>query len=104
LRKIIPGKANRSYGIEVAKLAGLPGEVLDRAKEILQNLENDESAEFGKQAPLTEKTQQLALFPLEQETILNELTAVDLASTTPLQALNLLYEWQRKLRDRISRE
>ena len=104
LRKIIQGKANRSYGIEVAKLAGLPGEVLDRAKEILQNLENDESAEFGKQAPLTEKTQQLALFPLEQETILNELTAVDLASTTPLQALNLLYEWQRKLRDRISRE
>lgn len=104
LRKIIPGKANRSYGIEVAKLAGLPAEVLDRAKEILQSLEMNEAVEFGKPAPLSEKSQQLTLFPLEQETILNELVGIDLASTTPLQALNLLYEWQRKLRERNNRE
>lgn len=102
LRKITPGKTNRSYGIEVAKLAGLPAEVLDRAKEILQSLETNETAEFGKPTSIPENSQQLALFPLEQETILNELTEVDLASTTPLQALNLLYEWQRKLRDRIN--
>ncbi len=99
LRKIAPGKTNRSYGIEVAKLAGLPGEVMDRAKEILQTLEINEVAEFGNPAPVSEKSlQQMALFPMEQETILNELAVVDLASTTPLQALNLIYEWQRKLR------
>ncbi len=100
LRKIAPGKTNRSYGIEVAKLAGLPAEVLDRAKEILRSLETNETAEFGKPAPVPENARQLVLFPLEQEIILNELAEVALASTTPLQALNLLYEWQQKLRDR----
>src|SRR5690606_3684997 len=99
LRKIAPGKTGRSYGIEVAKLAGLPNEVIERAKEILQDLESDEKSEYKKPAPDLEKTQQLALFPFEQESILNELNGVDLASTTPLQALNLLYGWQRKLRD-----
>ena len=99
LRKIAPGKADRSYGIEVAKLAGLPGEVLDRAKEILESLENDVKTEPKKPAPDRGTTQQLALFPSGHESVLNELSRVDLASTTPLQALNLLYGWQRKLRD-----
>jgi len=99
LRKIAPGKTDRSYGIEVARLAGLPTEITDRAKEILQNLEKNETAESKSPAETNEKTlQQLSLFPMEQELVLNELGAVDLASTTPLQALNLLYEWQKKLR------
>lgn len=100
LRKIAPGKTDRSYGIEVARLAGLPAEIMDRAKEILQTLETNAATEFENPTPVSEKpTQQLVLFPMEQETVLNELAAVDLASTTPLQALNLLYEWQRKLRN-----
>lgn len=99
LRKIAPGKSDRSYGIEVARLAGLPSEITDRAKEILKTLETNETAEFGNLEHATNKPiQQLSLFPVEQELILNELGAVDLASTTPLQAINLLYEWQKKLR------
>jgi DNA mismatch repair protein MutS len=98
LRKIAPGKTDRSYGIEVARLAGLPTEITDRAKEILQNLEKHETGQSGKPAEVYEKTlQQLPLFPMEQELVLNELRAVDLASTTPLHALNLLYEWQKKI-------
>lgn len=103
LRKIAPGKSDRSYGIEVARLAGLPSEITDRAKEILQTLETNETAEFGNLDQVSNKPiQQLSLFPLERELILNELGAVDLASTTPLQAMNLLYEWQRKLRTPVN--
>ncbi len=103
LRKIAPGKTDRSYGIEVARLAGLPTEITDRAKEILQTLEINEKAEFGNESLISEKPiQQLSLFPFEQEIVLNELIGVDLASTTPLQALNLLYEWQKKIRPPVS--
>jgi DNA mismatch repair protein MutS len=99
LRKIAPGKTDRSYGIEVARLAGLPAEITDRAKEIIQTLEKNETVELGNPVQVLEKPlQQLSLFPIEQELVLNEISAVDLASTTPLQALNLLYEWQRKIR------
>lgn len=105
LRKIVPGKTDRSYGIEVARLAGLPAEITDRAKEILQTLERNEATEFGGPARIPEKPlQQLSLFPLEQELVLNELEAVDLASMTPLQALNLLYEWQRRLHSPVGSE
>ncbi|NLY76282.1 MAG: DNA mismatch repair protein MutS [Firmicutes bacterium] len=100
LRKIAPGKTDRSYGIEVARLAGLPSEITDRAKEILKTLEQqDQKAEFGKEAaPVAEENvRQLSLFPLEQEMILKDLLEINLASTTPLQALNLLYQFQQKL-------
>lgn len=99
LRKIAPGKTDRSYGIEVARLAGLPVEITDRAKEIIQTLEKNEAVELENPVQVLEKPlQQLSLFPIEQEMVLNEISTVDLASTTPLQALNLLYEWQRKIR------
>ncbi len=107
LRKILPGKADQSYGIEVARLAGLPGEITGRAKEILATLEKSDLLEIKKTREPKEPKElkepkvsqnQLALFPVEKDTILEEIREIDLVSITPLQALNFLYEWQQKIR------
>ncbi len=110
LRKLVEGGASRSYGIEVAKLAGLPGEVLARAREILKNLEAMEVDERG-HAALAHGTQgrrrrsdpvaQLGLFaappdPAAAE-LLRELEGLDVDALRPLDALNLLAGWKRKL-------
>jgi DNA mismatch repair protein MutS len=92
LHKIVPGGADRSYGIHVGQLAGLPRPVVQRAGEILQQLE----ASSGKAVrinPLLPK--QLALFP-ETNPLLDELKALDVNTLSPIEALNKLYEWQRK--------
>jgi DNA mismatch repair protein MutS len=103
LRKIAPGKTDQSYGIEVARLAGLPTEITERAREILKTLEHSESVEFkALQMNPVEPKIQLTLFPLETDIIINEIKAIDLGSTTPLEALNLLYQWQQKLRRQVS--
>ncbi|MCL6590312.1 MAG: DNA mismatch repair protein MutS [Firmicutes bacterium] len=108
LRKIFPGKTGQSYGIEVARLAGLPAEITERAREILKSLEQSEGAldkateaarHVKKADPALEEPKfQLPLFSLENDAILEELKRIDLAATTPLQALNLLYTWQQKLK------
>lgn len=106
LRRIQPGKASQSYGIEVARLAGLPHEITARAREILLNLEQTENLEMqklpGRTPPAVPsaapQAQQLSLFATEKDLIVEELQAIDLASTTPLQALNHLFAWQQKLR------
>jgi DNA mismatch repair protein MutS len=110
LRKLVEGGASRSYGIEVAKLAGLPSEVLARAREILKNLEAMEVDERG-HAALAHGTQgkrrpaapaaQLGLFaappdPAAAE-LLRELEGLDVDALRPLDALNLLAGWKRKL-------
>jgi DNA mismatch repair protein MutS len=96
LHKIIPGGADRSYGIHVGQLAGLPRPVTQRAGEILQQLE----ASSGKAVrinPLAPR--QLALFP-ETNPLLDELKAIDVNALSPIEALNKLFEWQKKyLRD-----
>jgi DNA mismatch repair protein MutS len=103
LRKIIPGKADQSYGIEVARLAGLPGEITGRAKEILATLEKKETVEFETIQKLPEQAgMQLVLFPVEKDLILEEIKGIDLVSITPLQALNFIYEWQQKIRRQVS--
>jgi DNA mismatch repair protein MutS len=92
LHKIIPGGADRSYGIHVGQLAGLPRPVVQRAGEILQQLE----ASSGKAVrinPLAPK--QLALFP-ETNPLLEELKAIDVNALSPIEALNKLFEWQKK--------
>jgi DNA mismatch repair protein MutS len=92
LHKIIPGGADRSYGIHVGQLAGLPRPVVQRAGEILQQLE----ASSGKAVrinPLAPK--QLALFP-ETNPLLDELKAIDVNALSPIEALNKLFEWQKK--------
>ncbi len=95
LRKIVPGAASRSYGIQVAKLAGLPEVVLRRAREILANLEQQEPADVPRR-PVA----QLGLFePVRAASELEEaLRKLDLSRTTPLDALLWLDEQQKKLR------
>jgi DNA mismatch repair protein MutS len=103
LRKIMPGKADQSYGIEVARLAGLPGEITGRAKEILATLEKNEIVEVEIAATQNppQPLMQLELFPIEKDSVLEEIRNIDLVSITPLQALNFLYEWQQKIRRQI---
>ncbi len=92
LHKIVPGGADRSYGIHVAQLAGLPAPVIQRANEILAELEK--SAARGVQInPFA--AQQAALFP-ESSPLLDELKSIDVNALTPIEALNKLFEWQRK--------
>ncbi|MBL8093886.1 MAG: DNA mismatch repair protein MutS [Anaerolineales bacterium] len=94
LHKIIPGSADRSYGIHVAQLAGLPRAVIGRAQEILERLE----ASGGRAVRLTDDSPaQMALFP-ETNPLLDELKALDLNALPPMQALSKLFEWQARFR------
>jgi len=96
LRKIAPGGADRSYGIHVAQLAGLPRVVIQRAEEILEELENGSPRSRAKK--LKEgKAQQLSLFTMGPHPVLERLKKLDLMAMTPLEALNKLYEWQQEL-------
>jgi DNA mismatch repair protein MutS len=107
LRKLVPGGASRSYGIEVAKLAGLPPEVLARAREILRNLESLEVDEGGHAALARggrrrerSPAAQLGLFAAPDprlERLRAELGAVDLDRLTPLEALNAVAAWKKLL-------
>jgi DNA mismatch repair protein MutS len=92
LHKIIPGGADRSYGIHVGQLAGLPRPVVQRASEIMLQLEKSsgKAVKINPDAP-----RQLALFP-ETNPLLDELRALDINALSPIEALNKLYEWQRK--------
>ena len=92
LHKIVPGGADRSYGIHVAQLAGLPSPVIQRASEIMAELEKT-SGRAVKIDP--HAAQQIMLFP-EFSPLLNELKELDVNSLSPIEALNKLFEWQRK--------
>jgi DNA mismatch repair protein MutS len=95
LHKIVPGGTDRSYGIHVGQLAGLPKPVIQRANEILGELE----ASSGKAVNISPHTsQQMALFP-ETNPLLDELRGLDILSVSPLEALNKLFEWQKKYVD-----
>lgn len=91
LHKIVPGGADRSYGIHVAQLAGLPAPVIQRANELLKQLESTAGKTLPDQAA---DTSQLRLFP-ENNPLIDAFRKVDLNSLSPIQALNLLYEWRR---------
>ena len=91
LHKIIPGGADRSYGIHVAQLAGLPRPVIQRAGEIMAELEKT-SGRAVKINPVA--AQQIALFP-ETNPLLEQLKAVDVNTLSPIEALNKLFEWQK---------
>ncbi|MBN2046065.1 MAG: DNA mismatch repair protein MutS [Anaerolineales bacterium] len=92
LHKIVPGGADRSYGIHVGQLAGLPKTVVQRAQEILRQLEAS-SGSAVKIDPIA--PQQIALFP-ETNPLLDELKQIDINALSPMEALNKLYEWQRR--------
>ncbi len=92
LHKIVPGGADRSYGIHVGQMAGLPRPVVQRAGEILQQLE----ASSGKAVRLNpEAPRQLALFP-ETNPLVDELKSLDINALSPIEALNKIYEWKKK--------
>jgi DNA mismatch repair protein MutS len=98
LRKVEPGAANRSYGIEVAKLAGLPHEVIVRAREVLAEHENAERQLTGHLSPgATPPAAQLTIFTPLSQPVLEKLRAVDLNCLTPLDALNLLAELKKEI-------
>ena len=98
LRKVAPGAADRSYGIEVAKLAGLPNEVIERAREVLAEHESAEQQVTGHLAPGAEpRPTQLTIFTPLSEPVLERLRALDLNQLTPLEALNLLAELKRQI-------
>ena len=92
LHKIVPGGADKSYGIHVAQLAGLPAPVIQRANEIMAELEKS-SGRAMRINP--HAAQQATLFP-ETSPLLDELKDVDVNSLSPIEALNKLFEWQKK--------
>ena len=102
LRKVVPGRSDRSYGIQVARLAGLPTAVVTRAREILNGLERDELSRGGRpslSASAGDGTRQLGLFqapPAADDPVLLRLKAIDVDNLTPLQALSLLAELKRE--------
>ena len=100
LHKIVPGGADQSYGIHVGQLAGLPGPVVQRASEILQQLESSsgKAVRIDPQVP-----QQMALFP-ETNPLLADLDQLDINALSPIEALNRLYEWKRKYLQDAERE
>ena len=92
LHKIVPGGADRSYGIHVAQLAGLPSPVIQRANEIMLELEKSS----GKAVKINPNAaRQVALFP-ETNPLLDELKGLDVNGLSPIEALNKLFEWQKK--------
>ena len=113
LRKIIKGGADRSYGIQVAKLAGIPEAVILRAKELAQELSDADitvrSREIAQAKPPKKKAAKLDEVELKQMTlfdtvkdddILKELQEMDLSAMTPIDALNTLYRLQNTLQNR----
>ena len=114
LRKIVPGGADRSYGIQVAKLAGVPDEVIGRAKAICEELENANMSNIARnldvQTQLPKKAQkqpdevdlaQISLFDtVRDDDIISELKDMDLTNMTPFEAMNRLYELQNKVKNR----
>ncbi len=114
LRKIIKGGADKSYGIQVAKLAGVPDMVIDRAKEIVAQLCDNDILEKVQSIIIDQKEtkhkavkydevdlSQMSLFDtVKDEDVLNELKEIDVTTLTPLDALNTLYRLQNKLKNR----
>ena len=114
LRKIVKGGADKSYGIQVAKLAGVPSVVIERAKEIVTELSNADittrikeiSVQSAEQTTQTKKMDevdlsQLSLFDtVKDDDVLGELQSIDLTHLTPIDALNTLYKLQNKLKNR----
>jgi DNA mismatch repair protein MutS len=109
LRRLVPGPADRSYGIEVAKLAGVPGGVVQRAKEILADLERRSQRTLQQQGPDVRSRQSVlpGMFssPCEDpvpdpDPVREALDGLDLNGMTPLDALTLLHDWKQKWGER----
>ena len=95
LRKIVPGAADDSYGIEVAKLAGIPDRVITRAREILKELESG-APETAKPAagPVSD---QVSMLDMQSDELRRALEAVTVETLTPIEAMNVLYQLKQLL-------
>ena len=107
LRKIIQGGADRSYGIQVAKLAGIPSSVIERAKEISLSLSDADIAAKAREIALDEGHAECGNVVKEEKTaatpddlVIAQIAALDLGRLTPLEAINLLYEYQEEIKKR----
>ena len=107
LRKIIQGGADRSYGIQVAKLAGIPSSVIERAKEISLSLSDADIAAKAREIALDEGHVECGNVVKEEKTaatpddlVIAQIAALDLGRLTPLEAINLLYEYQEEIKKR----
>ena len=113
LRKIVPGGADKSYGIQVAKLAGLPDSVLNRAKAIVEELSANDISDIAKNIPAETAARkkkakldevdltQMSLFDtVKDDDIIAELKEIDLNHLTPFEAISKLYELQNKIKNR----
>ena len=112
-RKIIKGGADKSYGIQVAKLAGVPDSVIQRAKELVEELSAADITEKVKEMKAEGNTKtkkkkydqlemdQISLFDtVREEDIIDELKEIEISTLTPIDALNTLYRLQNKLKNR----
>ena len=101
LRKIIKGGADKSYGIQVAKLAGVPEPVIARAKELVEDLVQADISLKPKAVPVEMEMEQISLFDtVKDDDIITELRDMDLSNMTPLDALNTMYRLQNKIKNR----
>lgn len=100
LHKMMEGAADKSYGIHVAKIAGLPTDLLERAATILQHLETQETTVATPASKVSEEVEQISLFQevsTEELGVIDTLKKLDLLDTTPREALNILYELQKRI-------
>ena len=96
LRKIVPGAPDDSYGVEVAKLAGLPNAVINRAREILEELET-EGGIVRTAAPIAQDDDQLSMLDLKNQQVCDALSALTVETLTPIEAMNELYKLKKML-------
>jgi DNA mismatch repair protein MutS len=104
LRRLEPGGTDRSYGVQVARLAGLPGEVIERARQILRDLEGVDAGSrpgIGRRGRLPDSAErsQLSLFEWPESPVLERLRSLEPEAITPLEALALLAELKRQVED-----
>ena len=95
LRKIVPGAADDSYGIEVAKLAGIPERVITRAREILKALESGAPETAKPAAGLV--SDQVSMLDMQSDELRRALEAVPVETLTPIEAMNVLYQLKQLL-------
>ena len=101
LRKIVKGGADKSYGIQVAKLAGVPDPVISRAKELVEELSAADISLKPKALPAEPEMEQISLFDtVKDDDIITELREMDLSNMTPIDALNTIYRLQNKVKNR----
>ena len=96
LRKIVPGGADKSYGVEVAKLAGLPSKVVERARKILKELEQGHPSQTA--AAPKAADEQVSILDLDALAIRDRLAKITVETLTPIEAMNVLYELRQMIR------